>query len=134
MAKNTLTELYKELVLRGFDVSLLDILNCIAYKDGFQTSILLIDDDNTSWNGANIMTNHIALDNDLNYGEKLFVCNKFNNRSRHCIAYVSDSDEDLFILSAFVSANCENFIEICADVFEEVLEATEALIDLIEDF
>lgn len=135
MLNNALTALFDELLERGFDVTLLKMFPSISYKSGYQTTVLIADDeDDASWNGAKMMSNNIAPDNDLNLEEKLFICNQFNKASNYCSAYLSDNDNELFMVSSCVPANCDNFVEICADMFEETINATEFLIDLIENY
>ena len=132
--KSVLTELYNELLKREFDVSLLEMFSCISHKSSYQTTIVLAtDEDDASWSGAKIMSNNIAPDNNLSLEEKLFICNRFNKEANYCTAYLSDDENEYFAVSACIPINCKNFVEICADMFEEAISSTEFLIDLIEN-
>lgn len=134
ISENTiLTEIYKELQRRGFDVELLEILSCISHKSSYQTTILLglDDEDEDSWNGAKIASSRIEMDNRLTYLQKLTICNYFNKHTNYCSAYLSDDDNEFFMVSTCISIKCKNFVEMCADMFEELINATEFLIDLI---
>ena len=128
-----ITEVYNELLERGFEVSLLEMLSSISHNDSYQTTILVSvdDEDEESWNGARIVSNRIELDNSLSFGEKLLICNHFNKQMHYCSAYLSDDENELFAVSTCVPIGCENFVEMCADMFEEVINATEYLIELI---
>lgn len=133
MKNNIITEIYDELRERGFDVQMLEILGMIAHQGSYQTSIQfwMDDEDDESWNGVKISSSRIELDNELTLGQKLIICNHFNKESHYCSAYLSDDDDDLFMVSTCIPANCENLVEICADMFEEVINSTEFLVELI---
>lgn len=130
-----ITEIYNELLERGFEVSLLEMLSSISRNDSYQTTIMFSadDEDEESWNGAKIASNRIEPDNDLSLGKKLLICNHFNKQMHYCSAYLSDDENELFMVSTCVPIGCENFVEMCADMFEEVINATEYLVELIED-
>lgn len=131
-----LTEIYEELRQRGFDVQLLEIVSAIACQSSYQTVVRLCSDDENEeiLNGATISSHRIELDNELTLVQKLLICNHFNKNVPYCSAYLSDDDNELFMVSTSISINCENFVEICADMFEEVLNATEFLVDLITEY
>ena len=135
LCNDLISEVYDELCERGYDVCSLEMLQSIAYQNDFQTTIQfwIDDEDEDSWNGAKISSNRIEMDNDLSLGQKLLICNLFNKQSNYCSAYLSDDDNELFMVSACVSINCENFVEMCADMFEEVIFGTEFLIDMITE-
>ena len=128
-----ITEVYNELLERGFEVSLLEMLSSISHNDSYQTTIQFwVDDaDEESWNGARILSNRIEQDNSLSLAEKLLICNHFNKQMHYCSAYLSDDENELFAVSSCVSIGCENFVEMCANMFEEVINGTEYLIELI---
>jgi len=128
-----ITEVYNELLERGFEVSLLEMLSSISHNDSYQTTILFSvdDEDEESWNGARIASNRIEQDNSLSLEEKLLICNHFNKQMHYCSAYLSDDDNEFFMVSTCVPIGCENFVEMCADMFEEIINATEYLIELI---
>ena len=134
MENTILTEIYKELRQRGYDVDLMEILSVIVQQTRYQTSIQFLSNDDESLKCAKIASNRIEMDNELTLAQKLLICNHFNKNVDYCSAYLSDDDNELFMVSTYVSINCENFVEICADMFEEVINATEFLVDLIIEY
>lgn len=134
MENTILTEIYKELRQRGYDIDLMEILSVIVQQTRYQTSIQFLSNDDESLKCAKIASNRIEMDNELTLAQKLLICNHFNKNVDYCSAYLSDDDNELFMVSTYVSINCENFVEICADMFEEVINATEFLVDLIIEY
>ena len=133
--QNIINEVYNELLNRGFDVTLLEMFSCISHQSSYQTSLQFWFDkyDEASWNGVKIMSTRIEMDNDLNLGQKLFICNHFNKNIDYCTSFLSDDDNEYFAISTCVSVKCENIVNMCANMFEEVINATEYLIELINN-
>lgn len=136
MGKNVLSEVHNELCQRGYDVELIEMFKAISFQGGLYKTTMLFafDDDDASWNGAKIMSNRIEINKSFSLAQRLFICNQFNKQSEYCSAYLSDDDNECFMVSACVSSQCKNFVEMCANMFEEVIEETDFLIDLISEY
>lgn len=134
MINDLITEIYKELCQRGFDVEIMEMLPCIFHQSSYQTTIQfwIDNDDEDSWNGARICSTRIMMDNELTLTQRLWICNHFNKQAHYCSASLSDDDNEFFMVSTCIPIKCDNFVEICADMFEEIINETEFLIDLIE--
>lgn len=137
MSNQLIQTIATELETRGYDVKVMDILNTIAYKNGYQVCIIFpseIDkNDDESTLCIMIAANQLMSDNALSRLVKLRICNHVNKEQSLCSVCLADEDEEHFVIKAHVPMHWDDLSQICADVFEDVIETADFLIEVIEE-